>query len=759
MSQPNAPTPPQALQQPQDDEIDLGYLLAVCWDHRGTLAGITALFTLLSLVYALLATPVYRADALLQVEQASGGLGGDLQFLLGEEQSSSTTQMEILRSRMILASAVEQRRLDITVEPAYLPLIGKPLARHEVARPAFARGWASVWGGEEIHVRRLGAEEALYGVPLTLTVLDENRFTLEDEAGAALGEGRVGEAFLHGNPRVELLVDALQAAPGARFTLYKQSPATALQDLKERFNVSERGRDSGILEVSLTGEDAEQIRETLDAISQAYLIQNINRQAAEAEQSLVFLEKQVPEIRGTLTQSEDKLNAYRAGQESVDLDFETESMLQRLVAVEGQLNELKLTEVELAERFTTSHPAYRALLEKKAQLANEKARLEGMTQGLPEAQQEVLRLTRDVEVTQQIYMQMLNSMQELRIAKAGTVGNVRVLDDAQVGTEPIAPKRKLIVIVGTMAGLMLGLMLVLIRRMAHKGVENVEQLTELGLPVYATVPLSEAQLNLLQRGGGRGRKKAKLAGLGRGRRRPGKEELGGVLGFSSPTDLSIEALRNLRTSLHFAMLEADNKVLMITGPSPAVGKSFISVNLAAVCAQAGQRVLLLDADLRKGHVHTAFRDANTHGLSDYLTGGIDLNGLIKPSGQEGLSYAARGKAPPNPSELLMHDNFSRLLRQAGEQYDLIIVDTPPALAVTDASIVGQHAAITLMVVRFHLNPPKEIARALQLLEGSGVKVKGAILNAVEKTAAASYSYGYGYGYGYGYYNYAYNAEN
>ncbi|WFM70010.1 polysaccharide biosynthesis tyrosine autokinase [Halomonas sp. CKK8] len=724
---------------PADDDIDLGRLFGLLIDHKWVIIFVTLLFAVGGVVYALLQPPVYQADALVQVESKNGPNPFEgLESMMGEE-TKTDAELGILRSRMVLGQAVDQEQLDLTITPRRFPVVGEFLARRGVPRPSFAEDSAwfpeeSVWAGEEINIGEIMVAGELAGQAIELEVVDAQHYRIH-LGEETLGEGRVGadEGFLDG--QLQLRVAEIQAGEGATFVLRKRSRLGAINSLRGRFSVSMQGKDSGLLNLSLKDTDPQRARRTLDAISQIYLTQNIQRQAAEAENSLAFLEEQAPRVRDQLNEAENALNEYRAQRDSVDLSIETQSILDRMVEMEKRINELEFAETELARRFTTSHPQYQSLLEKKAQLQRERDQLEAQVDSLPETQQEILRRSRDVEVNQEVYVQLLNKIQEMKVARAGTVGNVRILDEAVVYPTPVEPRKKIIVVMATLLGAILAVGGVLLYGLLRRGVEAPKQLEALGLPVYATVPLSEEQAK-------------RSGGLTGGGKRHKKGSLRDLLALSSTTDLSIEALRGLRTSLHFAMLEATDNRLMITGPSPTVGKSFISANLGAVCAQAGTRVLVIDGDMRKGHIHNAFGGDSQGGLSEVLSGQIELDGAIRSSKQPNLDYIARGIAPPNPSELLMQARFTSLMEEVSARYDLVIIDTPPVLAVTDAAIVGKQVGTSLMVARFGMNPPQEVEAAKERLENSGVVLKGAILNAMERKAATSYGY-------YGYYNYSY----
>ncbi|MDY8147906.1 polysaccharide biosynthesis tyrosine autokinase [Vibrio sp. PBL-C16] len=710
-----------------DDEIDLGKLFGIILDAKWLILCTVVLFSIIGVGVAILSTPIYKADALIQIEsKSSGGISamvGDMGELFSAE-SSATTEIEIIKSRMILGGTVDKFNLTTVVSPNYMPIIGKGLARLQ---------------GEQISlsVSRFNAPSYAVGVPLTLEVIDSEKQTfrlLEDDNNVIL-EGKVGE-LLEKNG-YQFLATELVAQTGDSFTVSKISKLDAINKLQENLSISERGKQTGIISLSFSGEDRAKIQDILNDISQNYFLQNVQRNSAEAEQSLEFLKGHLPDIKTKLTASEDVLNRFRQENESIDLGLEAQSTLKVMVELEAQLNELTFKESEISQRFTQDHPAYKSLLDKRETLLKEKERLNKQVQKLPKTQREVLRMTRDVEVNQQIYIQLLNKVQELNIIKAGTVGNVRILDNSQSFSKPIKPKKALIVVLATLLGGMAGVAFVLIRAAFHRGVETPDQIEQIGMPVYASVPKSIQQLEFAN----------KL------KRNKGSNNELVLLAEANPADLSIEALRSLRTSLHFAMMEAKNNVLMISGPAPSIGKTFVSTNFAAVAAKTGQKVLLIDADMRKGYLQQCFGLRWDNGLSDYLSGKTSLSNIIKSTSIDNLDVVTRGQVPPNPSELLMHPRFKSFVDEMSAQYDLVIIDTPPVLAVTDPSIVGALAGTTLMVARFDQTTLKEIEVAQGRFEQSGVEVKGVILNAVEKKASNSY------GYGYGYYNYAYKSES
>ena len=566
---------------------------------------------------------------------------------------------------------------------------------------------------------------------MTLIVKNNSQYTLTYNDKEL--DGQVGK--LLDSDGISLNVASIDAEPGTVFSITYVSKLKAITDLQNSFTVIDEGKDTGMLTLSLIGEDPELIEKIVDSISNNYLAQNISRQAAQDAKSLDFLNLQLPQVRRDLDVAEDKLNQYRRQKDSVDLSLEAKSVLEQIVNVDNQLNELTFRESEISQLYTKEHPTYKALMEKRKTLQDEKSKLNERVSSMPKTQQEILRLSRDVDSGQAVYMQLLNRQQELNIAKSSAIGNVRIIDTAVTDTKPVKPKKIIVVLIGVILGCVVSVGLVLLRVFLRQGIESPEQLEEKGINVYASIPVSETFV--------------KKAAQRRGWRKKPQSEIQGFLAVDNPADLAIESIRGLRTSLHFAMMEARNNVLMISGASPNAGKTFVSTNLAAVIAQTGKKVLLVDTDVRKGYTHKLFNVSNDNGLSDYLSGKIEITKAIQTIQPIGFDFISRGVVPPNPTELLMHRRFGELINWASQNYDIIVLDTPPILAVTDAAIIGHYAGTTLLVARFEQNTAKEIEVSFKRFEQSGVIVKGCILNGVVKKASSYYSYGYSnYGYSY-----------
>ncbi|NWO99024.1 polysaccharide biosynthesis tyrosine autokinase [Escherichia coli] len=700
------------------DAIEIGRLIGELIDHRKLIIAVTSAFTVLAVLYALLATPIYQANALIQVEQKQGNaILNSLTQMLPDAQPQSAPEIALLQSRMILGKTVTDLDLQTVVKQKYFPIIGRGLAR--------ALGESN----GKISITRLylpGSDDA-DAPKVILTVIDNEKYEITGDDFTV--HGKVGELLEDKN--ISILVNEIKAEPGTKFNVIYRSRLKAINDLQEVLSVSDQGKDTGMLTLMLSGDDPALISNILNSISQNYLAQNVARQAAQDAKSLEFLNQQLPKVRSDLDIAENKLNAYRQMKDSVDLSMEARSVLSQIVNVDNQLNELTFREAEISQLYKKEHPTYKALIEKRQILQEEKNKLNKKVSDMPTTQQEVLRLSRDVESGRAVYMQLLNRQQELSIAKSSAIGNVRIIDNAVTEPKPIKPKKLMIVAIGVFLGLLVSVGLVLLNVFLRRGIESPEQLEDMGVNVYASVPVSERLTK----------------NVGKNKRR--KNESDALLAIENPADLAVEAIRSLRTSLHFAMMEAKNNVLMITGASPNAGKTFISTNLAAIIASTGKKILFIDADLRKGYVHKMLGFSESAGLSNILSGQKKIEDVVTTVKNAGFDYISRGNIPPNPAELLTHPRFENLLTWATNNYELVIIDTPPILAVTDAAIIGKYAGTTLLVARFESNTVKEILVSIKRFEQSGIAIKGCILNGVVRKASSYYSYGYNH-YGYSY---------
>jgi len=694
---------------------------------------------LVALGYLFLASPAFVAKSVVQVEQKRRTLAGldDLSAALGESPPAEP-EIEIIRSRMLIGGVVDQLQLDIEARPRTLPVIGQAIARR-YAGPAPAppflqlRRWA--WGGERIKVTRLEVPSERLDKPQLLTVGEGGTYRVIDEEDAPLLEGSVGNPAASGSGAngVGLLVSELMARPGTQFWLTKRDREHVIDGLLLELRVQEKGRKSGIISIELEGGDAKLVADVVNGVSTAYLRQNVERRSAEAAKTLEFLETQLPKLRSNVDAAEAALNAFRVSSRSIDTSAESRGMLDRAAALAKEIADAEVRRTELRQSFTESHPTLIGLANKLALLRSEQASLAARMRAVPQAEINSTRLARELKDATDLYVALLNRAQELRVAKSGTIGDVRIIDRARVPDEPSRPKSGVVLVLALAMGLTFGVAGAILRRSWVQRAETPDEVeAATGLPVYVTVPHSDAQAQ----------------GSRTARRRPGAARP--LLAEAAPADPAIEAMRSLRTSLQFALLESHNNVVALAGPAPQGGKSFIALNLAHVLAAAGRKVLLVDCDLRRGQLHRQFGLQRTPGVSDVVSGEVQLEDAIRPTPVERLWILSTGRIPPNPAELLSSQRFEALLANASERFDLVVVDTPPLLAVTDAMLVARLAGVNLLVLRAGMHSGHELAQTVKQFTLNGVKLHGTALNDVQTTGRARYGRG-------GYVHYTYSS--
>lgn len=742
-SLPQSATPPQqAAARADDDRINLWSLFDVVIEQRLLIAVVTTTVTIFGAIYGRIDTPIFEANTLIQIEDAnSGGLGGLLPNASNvfDLKSPASAEIEILRSRLVIGQAVSNLRLDLSVSPKYLPLLGQWLSRRASApaQSGMMGLGGYVYGNEALEVSSLQVPTALEGQRYSV-VLTAQGYELRAPDGDILGQGLMGQplAFTHNLQFAALLVASAVGQPGAEFYVKRASSLVVTERLQAALKINEQGRQSGVLKISLEGPDPVRISTILNEIGAIYVRQNVERKGAEAEKSITFLNTQLPQLRKELETSELRFNQFRNKSGIFDLGSEAKLMLDQTIGLRVKLLDLQQKRKELAARYTTLHPSLEVLDAQLNELSRQINSADVRVKTLPNVEQDLLRLTRDVKVNNDLYISLLNSFQQLRLVKEGKIGNVRLVDAAVVPRDAVKPERTKVLALALLSGLLAGLAAAFIRNNLRAGINNPDEIEQyLGMHVFATVPHSRAQGILTSQA------KASTSSAP-------------LLALHAPDDPSVESLRSLRTALQFAMLDAPNNLVLLTGPTQSLGKSFISANFAAVLSAGGKRVLLIDADMRKGHIHKAFNVARGYGLSELIIGSQTLGQVLHKNVAPQLDIITTGTLPPNPAELLMSPATRQLLQGLSDLYDVVLIDTPPVLAVSDTQVLAPAAGTVFLLAREGVTTLGELQEASKRLSQSGSAVRGVIYNDVN---IYQRRYGDSSGYGYKYKSYRYTS--
>lgn len=692
-----------------------------------------ALCIILSVVCALLylrTTPdIYQVDALVQVEEKKGAsvvLSGNLSSAL-DQMSPAQAEIEILKSRLVLGTVINHLNLDVNITPTENSFWNKILKSSTYKTEYSEKSILFNENRKSLDIRSFEIPSFFLNRNLLLS-LSQGKYTLTDIAteelvfSAPLNQISQSQSA-HGLWKVGIYT---QDSFDTTYQIRKRSLPAAVSTLLSQYEVAEKGKGTGILGLTYQGTEKSHITQVLNEILVAYNEQNIERRTAETARTLKFLENQLPELKQQLDIAEREFNKFREQYNTVDITKESDLYISQSINLETTKASLEQKIAEISAKYTAEHPSMQQMSAQLTAVNKKIVELDNTLNRLPELQRQYLQLFREVEVKQQLYTALLNSYQQLRIVQAGEIGNVRIIDTAVEPIAPIKPQKMIILMLSLFIGAFIGLLLALLRNMLRSGVKDSTQIeNELDLPVYATVPRSPVQeswIKLLK-------KKKNIP----------------ILAVKHSDDIAIESLRSMRTAIHFALSSAKNNIIMVSGPAPEVGKSFISTNLATILAESQKRVLIIDADLRRGYLHKYFNLQTQPGLADYLNGQTELSQIIKATEVSGLDVIVRGKSPANPSELLSTTQFAAMLSQLSEQYDHILIDTPPILAVTDGIIISQHAGVNLVIARYAKTQMKELELTINRFEQAGVKVNGIILNDIQRSSA-----GYGYNYSYAY---------
>ncbi|MFZ4856978.1 MAG: GumC family protein [Desulfuromonadaceae bacterium] len=760
-------TPHTALPGHQIEEVHLtDYLNVIMRRRRIFLLSFLALFIGVAL-FTFMMKPVYEASATLHVKDEKGGKGGILGDLAMLNSSNPVdAEIEILKSRSNAEEVVERLHLTWGISKKSSGLICK------------ISDFSSTTSQPD------------YTVELT----GPGSFTVKAADGSPTIEGKVGQLLK--TAKITLLLSELNGKQGDSFRLQQHNFNKTVVNLRTAIKASEVGKKTNIIKVSYSNTDPELARNVVNTLVQAYLDQTLSFKTEEASRTVTFVEDQLKGTRDELDLSEKNLQTFKSGNGLVKLDTEAEELIKKLSDIEkdraavylqrkqvefaltalqearrkGQiytpavlLNDTligtmatRLTELEIQKRAlvsenTESHPQVKAVqaqidqLQKKLQSTYETAKLnlgkqetsiqqqlqqyEAKMRTLPAAERDLARLMRLSKVNADIYMFLLQKHEEARIVKASTISNIKIVDPAITPDSPIKPQKKKNLLLGLLVGLMFGVGAAFFMDYLDDTIKDEEEAKRtLNWPMLAMIPGIDA----VAEEGGKPSRASRLVVL------------------HKPKSSVAEAFRGLRTAIHFSSLKRDTKVVMITSSFPGEGKSTIAANLALTFAQAGNRVILVDCDLRRPSMNTIFEQPRSPGITEVLAGDCPLAEALHITDIENISLLTAGTIPPNPSELLCSDSMRDLLAGLRASYDIVIIDAPPVIPVTDAPLLTAFTDMVVVVIESGRIPAKAAQRMKELLLSVQAPVAGFIIN--DRTSLFSDTYGY---YGKGYYGKGY----
>lgn len=723
----------QSMVERNDDSINVARYMGILAQHRWLIMSIVLLMILAGVAYSLIARPKYEANILVQIDESIGppkNILTDFTNTAAERKGGIATEMEVIRSRNVLSKVVDKTRSYIGVEPKYFPVIGSWIAGFNTSvlssGPAdFGNFNGFVWGAEKASVSEFNVPEELEGKKFILTLEGGSVYRVQLPEQDIDFKARLGESANVQTPQgdIELRLDRIAGSPGAQFLITRSANLAAIEKLEKSLKISEKGKQSGIINVSLRGSDPREISNILNEIGREYIQQTIDHKADEAEKSLVFLNKQLPALKQELENAEMKYNQIRKTHSTVDLGEESKTMVQQTASLQLTLIELKQKRQDLRSRFEDAHPSALLVNAQIADLSREINTINEKIKRMPSVEQEVLRAMRDVKVNTELYTNLLSTAQQLRQISASRLGGFRLLDTAAVPVNPVGPTPPVVISFAALLGIALGLIAAFAKNKISGEVLDPHTLeTSLGVPVSATIPHSPRQKDLYSQIQNKAKKVS-------------------VLPYVAETDSAVEGLRGFRTVLQSEMAGFKNNIILITGPAPEVGKSFVSANIANILASIGKRVLLIDSDMRTGYLHRYFGLERMVGLSEIITAQTSVERAIHREVVENVDFISTGSLPDAPAELLAHRNFKMLLQSLSSSYDFILIDTAPVLAFSDAMIVAAEAGAIYNVVRAGVSTVTEVEETVRCLTQAGGQVTGTIFN--DMKGRSIYRYGYG----------------
>ena len=758
----------------EEDEIDIREVFGVLRKYLYLILLVTVLVVAISGVYAYFKPNIYQAAATVEVSPQKKAFAAEdmLAMATGGGSSNVDTELEIIKSRFVAALATAH------VDMAHHYYTVKHYKKHELYtaspfRVEMTRG---------------------YGVEYRLYPIDASRYRLEangarDKNGSSWDYDAVhhyGETVKTSHLHLKVTKLAKMEASQYRFSVTDpiKVPGATLKHLA----VAQVSKKADIIKVSYQDNVPERAQKYVNALAAAYIRQSIKRKTDEASHKLNFIDKELDKISLSLNTSAMNLEKFKEHSNTIDLGAKAQSIITQMGEYEGKLAEisisldllntlykqvrsgkhletlsltgltpdadksslaLQIKELQdamvkkkiLKEDYTDAFPEVKKLTRKITQLKriisstiknmrssfkkkktlikSTIAQQQKLLNTLPKGERQFGQLQRTFNVNEKIYSYLLEQRSATAIVKASTVSKNRILDSALLPEKPIKPKRKLILVVGAILGMLLGVALAFLLNFLDDRVKNEEDITrETQVPVLATIPLFDDKKSFLP-----------------------------VL--ESPKSSVAESFRGLRVNLQYMSRDSASRVILFTSTISGEGKTSVAVNLGAILSLSGQKVIVLNMDLRKPTLHERLKISNARGMSTLLSGHAKLEEVIQHTKHEHFDAISSGPIPPNPSELIENGMMPEIVERLKQTYDVVILDTPPIGLVTDSRSLMELADTSIYVVRSNFSK-KEYLNTVNKLAKEGIRGLGILLNGVKRGGKGGYgSYG-GYG-GYGYY--------
>lgn len=700
----------------QDDTIDLKELffsLIAEWK-------IISLCILLSLVSAFIylrtTETVYQTDALLQIKSNTSsplaGLSSDMAAMAslaglgGMGNSSTQGEIELLKSRAILGQAIKDLNLDILIQPKK-NIFQKILSDNNYIKTHTPQGILLEEANHKLAINKFQVPKFYENKALLITFKD-NKYTIYDyKTEQILQEGKLNQVLRNGSWNINISGSIKSGQP---FVIQKHSLPIAMSNILKNFNAQEKGKGTGILELTYQGENPVNIPNILNTVLNIYKQQDITRSVTDKDQQVAFLEKQLPELKADLNNSERQFNQFREKYGTVDVKGESELYLKQGMELEIQKVQLQQKQAEIGAQYTAEHPAMQAINAQLTTLNTKISEVNNKVKQLPEIQRLYLQYYRDVEIKNQLYTGLLTTYQSLNVAKAGELGKVSIVDYAVEPVTPVKPKKLIILVLSIFIGGFIGVLIALVRNFLHSGIRNIEPITT----KHTLRNLGKVnQHNSLNRD---------------------SKQYAHPLAVLDPSALPIEQMRKIATSIRHAAQISGKPAVQMIGTTRNIGTSTLTANLAIILAQMNLKVVLIDSDLRQGQLKDYFNIETSVGLSDYLNGTTALSSIITSTQQAQLDLIPNGKEEVNPVSLLSKPEMALLLDQLKDIYDFILVDGTPVLDVSDSQILANHINTNILVTRYNYTSEQEIEMALESFKNSGHSVQGIILNMVRNNS-------------------------